>query len=185
MVSIGSTVVMLHKYFPISGDKVTLRIFTENDIDERYLGWLNDPEVVKYSNQRFIRHTIESSIAYLKTFNNSSYIFLFINSCDQDIPLGTLTIYYSPQHQTADVGILIGEKSLWGNGYGQDAWDTIIKLLSRLPGIRKITAGAISANIGMVNLMIRSEMSFEAAKMGQELLNEVPVDLHYYAKFNR
>lgn len=176
---------MLRKYFPITGSKVSLRIFTERDINNRYLGWLNDPEVVKYSNQRFLDHTIESSVAYLNTFNDSSNVFLSISTIDQNIPIGTLTIYYSPQHQTADVGILVGEKLLWGKGYGQDAWDTIIKLLSRLPGIRKITAGAISANIGMINLMIRSGMSFEAAKIQQELLNGVPVDLHYYAKFNR
>jgi ribosomal-protein-alanine N-acetyltransferase len=176
---------MLHKYFPILGSKVSLRIFTEHDINDRYLSWLNDLEVVKYSNQRFITHTIESSMVYLKAFNNSSNIFLSISTIDKNIPIGTLTIYHSPQHQTADIGILVGEKSLWGNGYGQDAWDTIIKLLSRLPSIRKITAGAVSANIGMINLMIRSGMSFEAAKIEQELVNGVPVDLHYYAKFNR
>ena len=176
---------MLHKYFPVSGSKVSLRFFSENDINDRYLSWLNDPEVVKYSNQRFITHTFESSIAYLKTFKNSNNIFLAISPHDSSILIGTLTIYYSPQHQTADIGILLGEKSLWGNGYGQDAWDTIIKLLSRLSGIRKITAGTISTNIGMVSLMLRSGMSFEAAKMEQELLNGVPVDLHYYAKFNR
>lgn len=176
---------MLHKYFPISGSKVSLDIFTEHDINERYLSWLNDLEVVKFSNQRFVTHTFESSITYLKTFNNSSNIFLSIRTINQNIPIGTLTIYYSPQHQTADVGILLGEKSLWGNGYGQDAWDTIIKLLSELPNVRKITAGAISTNLGMINLMIRSGMSFEAAKMEQELMNGVPVDLHFYAKFNR
>lgn len=175
---------MLHKHFPILGSKVSLRLFTENDINGRYLGWLNDPEVVKFSNQRFITHTFGSAKAYLKTFSNSGNIFLLISSLEHKIPIGTLTIYYCMQHQTADIGILVGEKSLWGNGYGQDAWDTIIRLLSRLPGIRKITAGAISTNIGMVNLMIRSGMSFEATKKEQELVNGVPVDLHYYAKFN-
>jgi hypothetical protein len=68
---------MLHKYFPVSGSKVSLRLFSEDDINNRYLSWLNDPAVVKYSNQRFINHTFESSIAYLKTFKNSNSIFMY------------------------------------------------------------------------------------------------------------
>ncbi|MCC6247256.1 MAG: hypothetical protein IT499_05810, partial [Rubrivivax sp.] len=36
----------------LRGRRVRLRPFTAADITDAYIGWLNDPEVVRYSNQR-------------------------------------------------------------------------------------------------------------------------------------
>ena len=44
------------KKINIQGKKVILSNFQETDISKKYLNWLNDPEVVKFSKQRFINH---------------------------------------------------------------------------------------------------------------------------------
>jgi hypothetical protein len=44
-----------------------LRPFEAADINATYLGWLNDPEVTRYSNQRFHQHTPESCAANLES----------------------------------------------------------------------------------------------------------------------
>ena len=41
------------RLFPVQGHRVVLGLFNEAHIGKKYLGWLNDPEVVRYSNQRF------------------------------------------------------------------------------------------------------------------------------------
>ena len=44
----------------IAGTKVVLRPFEAQDITETYVGWLRDPEVTRFSNQRFREHTLQT-----------------------------------------------------------------------------------------------------------------------------
>ena len=50
----------LTSFDPLPGKQVFLRPFTLADISAEYIAWLNDPRVVRYSNQRFLTHTRES-----------------------------------------------------------------------------------------------------------------------------
>ena len=52
----------------LRGHRVVLAPFQATDITETYLDWLNDPAVVRFSNQRFVRHDHTSSERYLASF---------------------------------------------------------------------------------------------------------------------
>lgn len=177
---------MLSDEMPLlRGEKVLLRPFTEADIDDRYIAWLNDPVVVRLSNQRFRTHDRESSLRYLLSFSGTANFFLSVRALSDDRQIGTLTAYVSQHHGTVDVGIMIGDKSVWGQGYGQDAWNTLTNWLLGQKGVRKLTAGTTSANHGMIKLMERSGMTLEAVRKDHEIVDGVPVDILYYAKFRQ
>jgi RimJ/RimL family protein N-acetyltransferase len=95
-----------------------------------------------------------------------------------------MTAYVSLLHETVDIGILIGRKSMWGTGVGQDAWDTLINWFITDRRIRKVTAGTLSENKGMLRIMERSGMRREAILPGQELLAGKPLDVYRYAKYS-
>lgn len=170
--------------FPLYGERISLQRFTREHLNVRYIGWLNDPEVVRYSNQRFFRHTEESCLAYQKSFEGSSNLFLSVLRSSDDVMIGTMTAYLAQHHGTVDVGIMMGESGARGQGYGQDAWNTMLTALSNLPFIRKITAGTLECNAGMLKLMERSGMHLEAIRRKQEIVEGNPCDIHYYARFN-
>lgn len=172
------------KNFVLKGKKVLLRAFTASDINDTYIGWLNDPDVVQFSNQRFLRHDRESCLRYLASFEGTDNLFFSVRRSSDDSPVGTMTAYVSSQHGTVDVGILIGDKSVWGMGYGQDAWNTLTNWLLERDGIRKLTAGTLSCNYGMIKLMERSGMHHEATRKEQEIINGQGMDIIYYAKFH-
>jgi RimJ/RimL family protein N-acetyltransferase len=175
---------MVENGFPLSGNKVLLKPFSVFDINDAYIGWLNDPNVVKFSNQRFLKHDRESCLRYQASFEGTENLFVSVRSLSDDSPIGTLTAYVARHHGTVDVGIMIGDKSVWGQGYGQDAWDTLTNWLIGREGIRKLTAGTLACNFGMIRLMERSGMSKEAVKKAQELVDGRPEDIFYYAKFH-
>ena len=79
---------------------------------------------------------------------------------------------------------MIGDKTVWGLGYGQDAWNTLAKWLLARGDIRKLTAGTLACNYGMIKVMERSGMTLEAVRKAQEIVEGHPVDILYYAKFN-
>jgi [ribosomal protein S5]-alanine N-acetyltransferase len=163
--------------------RLRLRPFSASDIKFDYIAWLNDSNVVRYSNQRFRHHTEHSCRQYLASFIGSNNQFLAIVEKSTVSVIGTLTIYRSLPHQTADIGIMIGAPSAWGNGYGLEAFSIAINTLLQNPDIRKITAGAQAANKGMIKVMERAGLHLEATRYGQEILDGEPVDIVYYSKF--
>lgn len=165
------------------GEKVILTKFTERDITPEYVSWLNDPEVVRYSNQRFRLHTMASCLTYLSTFHGSDNIFFKIERKVDRLYVGTMTAYISGAHQTVDMGIMVGRRSVWGEGIGQDAWNSLILWFLRQDGIRKVTAGTMRPNQAMIKLIERSGMKLEAVRPKQEILNNIPTDLLYFGRF--
>jgi len=172
------------RYFErLVGKKTVLEPFLARDITDEYIAWLNDPEVVKYSNQRFLRHTPETSRNYLAGFDGTDNLFIKITRKADAQPIGTMSAYYSTPHRTVDVGIMIGKRSVWGGGLGQDAWNTLLDWLLALECVRKLTAGTLRCNLAMLKLMERSGMRLEAVRPQQELVDGQPQDLLYYGKF--
>jgi ribosomal-protein-alanine N-acetyltransferase len=165
------------------GKQAMLRPFRAEDISTDYLGWLADPEVVRFSNQRFRTHTRESALEYLNSFAGSGNLFLGIWLSGPQRLVGTITAYCSQPHQTADIGLLIGDRGYWGKGIGLDAWSTLLDYLLNVCRLRKVTGGTLRSNVGMVKIMERSGMQLEAVRAQQELVDQVPQDALYYAKF--
>jgi ribosomal-protein-alanine N-acetyltransferase len=168
---------------PWQGNKTRLRHFEENDITPTYISWLNNPEVVRYSNQRFRVHTRESCRLYLESFNGDTSKFLAIEDCASGVMLGTITVYWSPHHHTADIGIMVGNADSWGSGIGFDAFNTVVGVLTNSGNVRKITAGTLAINNRMVRIIEKAGLIWEATRRNQELLDGKPVDIVYYAKF--
>lgn len=118
------------------------------------------------------------------SFSRSQNMFLKITEKHTGLTVGTMTAYVSPHHSTVDLGILIGRKEKWGQGLAQDAWNTLMRWLLEEVKARKITGGAMRANTPMIRIMEKSGMVLEAVRYAQELLENKPQDLLYYAKFN-
>lgn len=167
----------------IQGPRLRLRRFTKADITPAYLGWLCDADVTRYSNQRFVRHTLARCEAYFASFSGSPNLFLAIDDRRSDSTIGTLTVYASPPHQTADVGILIGERAVWGQGCGKEAWCALIDWLLTTAQVRKVTAGTLAINASMLRLMQAAGMHHEATRHAQEIVDGTPQDIVYYARF--
>jgi len=167
------------------GEKVRLRPFGAEDITDAYVGWLNNPIVTRYSNQRFRNHTRTTCEAYLASFEGTPNLFLSIRACASGEAIGTMTAYRSPHHGTCDVGIMLGNRDYWGGGYGQEAWNLLTGWLLDPAGggVRKLTAGCLAANRAMVIVLERSGMTLEAVRREQELLEGEPADVVHYARF--
>ena len=170
--------------FELIGKSIKLRVFTPEHINHDYIDWLNDSEVVKYSNQRFKHHNTISCHEYLESFENTKNLFLAIHLIDSNKFIGTMTAYFSIPHKVVDIGLMIGDKSIWGKGIGREAWEMLMIYMLDTKNIRKVTGGTLSCNLGMVNIMKKSGMQPDGDRLKHELVNNSPVDILYFAKFN-
>ena len=169
---------------PLVGQKVTLRRFIEDDITATYIGWLNDRETMRFSNQRFSLHDRQTSQHYLNSFTQSDNSFYTVREKTSGRMIGTMTAYLSRAHGTADMGILIGDRAAWGQGFGHDAWITLMEFLLAQTGIRKVTAGTLACNAPMLRVAAKSGMVPDGQRKLQEVVDGRPSDVLYFAKFD-
>src|SRR6185436_19791092 len=102
----------------------------ERHLSDRYVSWLNDPEVTRFSEQRRRTHTRESCRQYAASFEGTPNHFWAVVARDPLIGhLGNLNAYVNAEHQTADVGILIGERPAQGKGFATEAWSAVCDFL--------------------------------------------------------
>lgn len=164
--------------------RLSLVPFSEEHLNDRYIGWLNDPEVVRFSELRHTSHNIDSCRAYFESFAESPHYYFAIMAHDSAIGhIGNITAHVDLANQVADIGILLGEKRIWGSGYGSEAWTAVCDFLLNTAGLRKITAGTMASNRGMLGVMKSAGMFEEGRRIRQYLRDGRPEDLCLFALF--
>lgn len=158
--------------------------FGPQHLTERYVGWLNDREVVRYSEQRFRRHTMESCAAYARAFGNTPNFLWAIEAHTPPLGhVGNLNAYIDERNRTADMGILIGEKGAWSQGFGREAWTTAAAFLLRGARMRKVTAGTLAENAAMLAVMAAAGMAEDGRRVRHVLFEGREVDVVHGALF--
>lgn len=174
----------MHLELPIKTSRLIIENFSEKHISPRYISWLNDPEVVKYSEQRHVKHDKESCINFFNSFKGGVNSFLALIADDQSLGhIGNITTTMNIPNGSVDIAILIGEKKVWGQGYGLEAWRAVMDAIIQMRKIRKITAGCMSENKAMLSIMEKSEMVYEYTKPKMFLLEGREVDSIHYATY--
>ena len=143
--------------------KVKIVEFSKRHLTKRYVGWLNDKEVVRYSEQRHFKHSISSCYQYYETLKKSDSYFLAVEIIDLNMwHVGNMGVEVDRYNSKADVSIMIGEKSVWGTGVASRAWSLVLNALIKDLCFRLVTAGTMETNVPMINLMKRSGMTIDA-----------------------
>lgn len=150
-------------------------------ISDTYIGWLNDADVVRYSELRHRKHSRADTQAYVRSFDHRTAHLWAIVSCDA-AHIGNISAHRDAANATADIGILIGARDGHRQGYGTEAWQAVCTWLFDT-GVRKVTAGTMAANQPMRRVFEKCGMSVEGIKKGQFLLDGRPEDLVQVALF--
>lgn len=153
--------------------------FTAEHLTDTYVAWLNDPEVVKYSRQRFQTHTKDSCRAFFESFRSSPSHFSAIVAEGRHI--GNVSTSVSREDNIADISLLIGVKDMWGKGYGAEVWDAVMAALFDL-GLRRVTGGCMADNAGMIHVFQKTGMAPYYVRSGYFLRDGHLVDSVHYKK---
>lgn len=136
----------------------------------RNLVWLRDPDVMRYSEQRHQTHTLSTQLAYVGSFRGKSHLW-GIYRIDTGNYIGNLSARHDDPNDVSDVGIMIGEVMCWRQGYAKEAWRAACDwLLSPSGGnVRKLEAGCMKSNVGMLRIIRASRFVQEGESPGHFL----------------
>jgi len=167
----------------IETSNVFLVPFANVHLTQRYVSWLNDPEVVRFSENRHRDHTLASCKDYFVSMLGASNLFWALMHKDGNCHIGNITAYLDIPNATADLAIMIGDRSFQGLGLGLEVWNAAMEWLLGDGGFRKVTAGAMSANKRMIRIMTVSGMQIEGHRKRHFILDGKEVDMIIAAKF--
>ncbi len=132
----------------LHGERVHLRRPTMHDAQYVY-NWERDDEVWRYDIRRPYAHSMAE---FLPNYEHN-YIhgngrqFWFIIEDEQHTPIGTIT-YFNIDYRSGhvEVGLGLGNKSRWGQGYGPEAIRALVRHLFMFPNIIRVYAETALVN---------------------------------------
>lgn len=161
----------------IKGEKVSLRALEREDINENYLKWINDSEINQYMESGSYPSNMESLYRYFEGGQNasSSVSFAIINNEDGK-HIGNVkidSIHWI--HRRAFLGIMIGEKSSQGKGYGTEATKLALTYAFNQLNLVKIKLGVVASNIAAVKIY---------EKIGFNQVGYLVDEFYYHGKYH-
>lgn len=125
------------------GPHVMLRPLERTDLNERYLGWLNDPEVTRYVESGAFPSTAEDLENFYRTVSSSrNDVILAVVDKQSGRHIGNVKLGPIQWVQRcATFGILIGEKDFWGKGAGEEATRLMVEYGFQRLNLHRIDLG--------------------------------------------
>ena len=106
----------------IAGSRIYLRPLERSDLNDRYLSWLNDPEIALYLETGIFPTTMQDLEKFYAGVTGSSTEVIFAIADRKshqhigNVKLGPINWV----HRRTMFGILIGDKKFWGRGIGEE-----------------------------------------------------------------
>tara|TARA_B000000460_G_C21498720_1_gene385270 strand:- start:311 stop:844 length:534 start_codon:yes stop_codon:yes gene_type:complete len=120
------------------------------DVTKQYVKWLNNYDVMKYSDHASRKHTSINVIRYVKEKQKSKIEFLygiFIKSDEEKKLIGTIKLGpNNKMHRNSSISYIIGDKKYWNKGYATKAISEIIRIAKSRFKLKKLMAGVIAIN---------------------------------------
>jgi len=128
------------------GRRIYLRKLTLADATQEYCRWLNDAEVNKFLETR--KATLEDLREYInKKINDANCFLLGVFDKNNDQHIGNVKLeLIDKKGGRADLGILIGNKSYWGQGFGLEAIQLTVDYAFKQLDFSEIELGVIADN---------------------------------------
>jgi RimJ/RimL family protein N-acetyltransferase len=158
----------------------SVRVLEPADVTIEYVNWFSNPDIVKYSSNRFKNFTLEGQIKYVEDMFNSETDILY-GIFHKDKHIGN--IFYSSidwNHCRSEVGVLLGYKEYWGKSIMYNCGIESLKLAFGKFPIFKVIAKIYSNNLTSICLTKKVGFSKEGRLKSQYSFGNSRVDMLIY-----
>lgn len=157
----------------IETPRLRLACLREDHVTEKYRAWMVDPEVNQYLETRFAKPSVESLREYVAGLRASSHSYFFgIFSKGAGSHLGNIKLGpVSYVHNSATIGLVLGDRSAWGQGIASEAIAAVSEWGFADLGLDKITAGSYHSNAGSVRAFQKCGFAIEGVQRSQVRLD--------------
>ena len=149
--------------------KIILEKINESHANKKYLKWLNDKEVTKYTELRHKETKLKDIVSFIKKTKDSKNTFIygiFLNNKKNHI--GNITLGpINSIHKSAEIGFFIGEKKFWNKGVMSVVIKKIILISKTKFKLKKLLGGCYEINHASKNLFLKNRFKLEGKLQSQ------------------
>jgi [ribosomal protein S5]-alanine N-acetyltransferase len=136
----------------LEGNIVYLRYIKLSDVNDNYLSWLNDDQVMKgilssgYNLEKLKSYVIEK-------INSRHTHFFAIITKSSNLHIGNIKLdFHDSKSNLSELGVLIGNKDYWGKGIAKEACSLVLDYGFKKLNLRKIFLAVFESNIHAIKL---------------------------------
>lgn len=161
----------------VVGDQVALGPLDRRFLD-RYVRWINDPGTVRTLDLMAIPLTSEGEAEwYEHVIRDRNRHFTIYERATMD-PIGTCDIRdVDHVHRSCSIGMLIGEASSRGRGYGTEATRLLLDVAFTALGMHSVWLGVYSYNLAGIRAYEKAGFRHAGRRRESRLLNGEMYDL--------
>lgn len=170
---------------PLTTKRLALRTLEAGDANGPYAAWMHDAEVTRYLEVRFAPPNVEALAVFIDKMNASTAdLLLGLVQRDTGAHIGNIRLGpVDPHHGRAAIGILIGNRSAWGQGFAGEAIAALSDHALHNLGLAKLTAGLYAPNVGSQRAFEKASFHAEATRRAHAVLDGRRVDVIEMARF--
>jgi [ribosomal protein S5]-alanine N-acetyltransferase len=167
------------------GNLLSLQTLKQSDISSPYIDWMNDPEVVRYTEQRFNLTTFDNTNFYINQMAESP-VDLFYGIFHNRTHVGTIKLSaINAFHKTADLSYIIGAKEYWGLGIASLSIAAMTEIGFSQLDLVKISAGVYANNIASSRVLEKNGFVLEGVRKAQCSFEDQRVDGLLFGKIQK
>ena len=130
----------------LSGHRVDLRPLEKEDLD-LLCQWANDPELRGLTGEVTPTDRAGMEASFQKMQADSSRVWFAIVAQDDGRVIGECGLLRMfPAWRTTDLSIILGDKTAWGKGYGQDAIYLLLDYAFGYLNFHRVAIGVVGSN---------------------------------------
>jgi len=168
----------------LAGDRLRLTHLGTKLASAQYVSWLNDYDIVKFTESRFLEHTassVEQFILNVEADSSTVAWAIFVGSEHVgNIKLGPVNWH----HSYADIGMIIGSKAHWGHGYATESIKLVASWAFSVLRLHKLTAGFHDGNLASVRAFEKAGFDIEARQSSHYYFEGEYIDRLIMANIN-
>ena len=171
--------------WPLTTERLALRTLEVGDANGPYAAWMHDAEVTRYLEIRFAPPDAEALLAFVDRMNASpADLLLGLVRHDTGSHIGNIRLGpVDPHHGRAAIGILIGDRSAWGQGFAGEAIAALSDHALHSLGLAKLTAGLYAPNESSRRAFEKAGFHVDSARRAHAVLDGRRVDVIEMARF--
>lgn len=167
------------------GKQVCLRPLTLEDVSDDYIAWMNDYEIVKYTESRFTTHTRQSINEFVKKANTATAHTFAIVAKDSNKHIGNIKLDGIDERlHDGDVGLIIGRKEYHGRGIATECIRLVTEYAFKQLGLQRVWCGIYAPNIGSIKAFNKAGWEIFATEPQSCYFEGKYVDCHKMHKIN-
>lgn len=145
------------------GKKVYLRPLDMDDVNQEYLTWINDGEVINQLATVFPSTFYQLENFVKSVLDNPNTIFFAIIEKESNRHIGNVKLGpINWINRTSNFGLMIGDKNNWGKGFAQESFILLLKYAFEKLNLHKVWDMAVVSNIASIKANQKAGFKIEA-----------------------